>query len=475
MIAKDDLPLNTTTKLGFLNLMKIVTPLYKVPSRITVTHLIDVKYDLLSLKIKEKIKEINAMSLTTDIWTDTLNTKSYLGWTGHFIDEGKLQSITFGVTELEERHNAEYLSTVFQNIYSNWNITPEKISAVVTDNGANIVKTVIDLYGKNKHLPCFAHTLNLVANKPFDKKDGLNDIEVLLGHVKNIVKYFKHSVQASDQLRKAQDDIQTPLRLIQSVCTRWNSTYYQLERFVKLADKIAPILLSNSKAPSMLTAAQLDGLKDLIQIYEPLEVLTKEISGENYVTSSKIIPMVYCLNKSVEAVQPNTTLGYDTKIMIINEIHKRFGAIEQVHFLAISTLLDPRFKKMYFTDKIACSQAIHKITLMLSAVESETELLSLDESARSLDVEDTKLAGNIWRFHTTLMKEKYPEEQETNRNVIGIDFRNYLSQPVEDLKKCDPIKYWCNHKDTMYKKISKVAYKYMYVYRRHFNLSGCFP
>lgn len=61
MIAKDDLPLNTTTKLGFLNLMKIVTPLYKVPSRMTVTHLIDVKYDLLSLKIKEKIKEINAV------------------------------------------------------------------------------------------------------------------------------------------------------------------------------------------------------------------------------------------------------------------------------------------------------------------------------------------------------------------------------------------------------------------------------
>lgn len=102
MIAKDDLPLNTTTKPGFLNLMKTVTPLYKVPSRMTVTQMNDVKYNLLSLKIKEKIKEINAMSLTTDIWTDTLNTKSYLGLTGHFIDEEKLQSIMFGITELEE-------------------------------------------------------------------------------------------------------------------------------------------------------------------------------------------------------------------------------------------------------------------------------------------------------------------------------------------------------------------------------------
>lgn len=135
-----------------------------------------------------------------------------------------------------------------------------------------------------------------------------------------------------------------------------------------------------------------------------------------------------------------------------------------MHSLVISTLLDLRFKKIYFIDRIACSQAICKTTSMLSTVENETEteqLLPLDESTSSLNVEDAKSAGNIWRFHTTLVKEKYPEDQETNRNIIGVDLKNYLSQPVEDLKKCDPIKYWCNHKDTMYKKISKIAYKYM--------------
>jgi len=34
----------------------------------------------------------------------------------------------------------------------------------------------------------------------------------------------------------------------------------------------------------MLTAAQLDAIKDLIQIFESLEVLIEEVSGENYVT-----------------------------------------------------------------------------------------------------------------------------------------------------------------------------------------------
>jgi len=58
IIVKDNLPLNTTTKPGFLNLMKTVTPLYKVPSRMTVTQIIDVKYDLLSVKIKDKLRKL---------------------------------------------------------------------------------------------------------------------------------------------------------------------------------------------------------------------------------------------------------------------------------------------------------------------------------------------------------------------------------------------------------------------------------
>lgn len=56
--------------------------------------------------------------------------------------------------------------------------------------------------------------------------------------VKNIVTYFKHSVVAADELRALSN-----LKLIQSVETRWNSTYDMLERFIELADKISGILL----------------------------------------------------------------------------------------------------------------------------------------------------------------------------------------------------------------------------------------
>jgi len=118
-------------------------------------------------------------------------------------------------------------------------------------------------------------------------------------------------------------------------------------------------------------------------------------------------------------------LGCDTKTIIINEICKRFGSIEQVHSLGISILLDPRFKKIYFTNKITCSQAICKITSILSDIETETEQLSLDESANSHNNVENAKSTNIWKYHSTLVKEKYPEEQETNRN--NVDFKNDLT------------------------------------------------
>lgn len=93
MIAKDGLPLNTVEKTGFQHLMKVVAPLYKVPARKTITHMIDDKYNILSAQLKLKIQEVEALSLTADVWTDTHNSQSYLGLTGHCIYENKLMSM----------------------------------------------------------------------------------------------------------------------------------------------------------------------------------------------------------------------------------------------------------------------------------------------------------------------------------------------------------------------------------------------
>lgn len=109
MIAKDHLPFNTVEKEDFQYMMKTIIPLYKIPGRKTITNLMEEKYELLSNIIKARLSTVDYLCLTTDVWTDTLNTKSYLGLTAHFIVQGKLSSLVIGVTELSERHTSDYL------------------------------------------------------------------------------------------------------------------------------------------------------------------------------------------------------------------------------------------------------------------------------------------------------------------------------------------------------------------------------
>jgi len=90
------------------------------------------KYALLSnmMKILSEVI-IKYLSLTTDIWTETLNMKSFLGLTAHFLVGKQHKSVTIGVIELTERHQSEYLKNWLLNLIEQWNIDIENISGCV--------------------------------------------------------------------------------------------------------------------------------------------------------------------------------------------------------------------------------------------------------------------------------------------------------------------------------------------------------
>lgn len=365
MICKDMQPLNIVENEGFRHLMKTVVPQYKLPSRDTFTRRLDTKYEVVSQKIKEKLSRIDSVTITTDIWSDTMQTRSFLGVTVHYADQMKVCSFTLGVFDLNERHTSAYLSEKLLEICDQWHIPKEKITAVVTDSGANIVKAVDLSFGKNLHIPCCAHTLNLVAEKSISSVPNLLDI---ISKVKSIVTWFKQSVVASDELRK-----QTSKKLIQEVQTRWNSKYYMLERFIELRAEINDIIIRHITAPAMVSALEIQQIEEILKLLRTLEAATKELCGEKYVTASKIIPMIYCLKNKIQTIDCNLEMGFNLKEVLQTELQKRFGHMEEVRLLAIATLLDPRFKRIHFQNPLACSRAVSYLRTMLQEMENEAE------------------------------------------------------------------------------------------------------
>lgn len=162
--------------------------------------------------IKIKFSNITNLCLTIDIQTDTLNTKSFLSLTAHFISGEAYRSVTIGITELNDRHTSENIKMRLLNIIREQNINIENIVVIVSDNAANIKKAITEAFDAEKHLPCFAHTLNLILASIIKDDTTVNEF---CKKIKNIVAYFKHFVVAADELRA-----QSSLKLIQSVETR---------------------------------------------------------------------------------------------------------------------------------------------------------------------------------------------------------------------------------------------------------------
>ena len=98
--------------------------------------------------------------------------------------------------------------------------------AAISDNGSNIVVNALDQLNWI-NIVCFAHTLQLAVLKAVD----VSAVSKALACCRNLVSHFNRSSKSTNLLRKKQGDLKhESLCLIQEVATRWNSSYYMVER-----------------------------------------------------------------------------------------------------------------------------------------------------------------------------------------------------------------------------------------------------
>jgi len=191
-------------------------------------------------KVKVSLNNAKHVAITTDIWT-SINTDSYLTLTIHFLSETVLKTFVLCTKKLESNHTSVYLSEIMTNELNNWNIF-HKVVAVVTDGGANI-KAAVRLMNLC-HLPCIAHKLNLIVQQALQLSDdeGVGpennsdegDLKLILKKCRIIVGFFKRSEVGNRLLVEKQKQLgsSTILKLKQEIRTRWNSTFFMLERRV---------------------------------------------------------------------------------------------------------------------------------------------------------------------------------------------------------------------------------------------------
>ncbi|XP_012218110.1 zinc finger BED domain-containing protein 4-like [Linepithema humile] len=457
MIVTDHQPLSMVESEGFSELIKFLVPHYKLPSRQTITRLIDAKYSNMKIAVKNQLALAPSHAITCDIWTDC-KMQSYLGVTDHYLTPTfSLNHITLGTIPLASNHTGDLIEEKLREVLSMFDIDLEKVVCVTSDSAGNMKKGILQLVGSEKHVPCVAHILSHIVPDALQSLTYINDI---LSQVRSIVRKVKNNVNAGDELKKLQMQNGLSegqcLRFLLDMKVRWNSTYFMAARYIELKNYVYTVLLKCPDAPDPLSRDQIQVLEDLVLIFKPIQNVITEISGDSYSTGSIAIPIIRGLKLCISKLKPNTKMGKDLMLRISEALEKRFKELESNQVLAVATILDPRFKKLAFESRLKCANAINKINRLMNVASIKE---NVGQTAKNSGPIENNEDNDIWSFHdhqNEVQTSGY--EPGSNGDEIHIELQQYINQPRIP-RKNDPLGYW-KMVQTAFPTLSKIAIFY---------------
>ncbi|CAF1176070.1 unnamed protein product [Adineta ricciae] len=161
-IVKDSRSFNDLNKTGIKALLNKLCPGYSPPHRNQVSRQLDVLYQHHYNLLKDELKQVHALSVTLDFWSDR-RCQSFLCITGHWItDTWKSISKIIDFSCYNSRHTAVEISTTLKDKFIALGIY-EKIICITCD-GAENMKLACQYLDENiPRIWCCAHRLHLAV------------------------------------------------------------------------------------------------------------------------------------------------------------------------------------------------------------------------------------------------------------------------------------------------------------------------
>jgi hypothetical protein len=353
MIVKDLRPISFVAGSGFKDLMAFCEPGYNMPGRTFFT----AKLEKMQAELKESLKATLALTkfvaLTSDIWTSAAN-ESYISVTVHYIDNSwVLCDRVLAVMPIDERHTGDNIVKWLLDALAQYDLSPSKVSALVHDNGSNMVaaaKKLEALHGWSS-VRCVAHTIQLVVNAVLQSVS----ISDTLTSARRVVEHFKRSALATSMLHAKQEQMSVPdHQMIMDVSTRWNSTLYMIDRLLEQRWPVSAVLSDKGhKSCQNLSEIKWEMLSTVKSMLEPFEAATVFISGEKYVTASAVVSVIHALRAKMEPAPGDVAYVKQLKEIALTQLADRWqlevdqvtGDNRKLFSVALkSVVLDPRFK-----------------------------------------------------------------------------------------------------------------------------------
>ncbi|XP_034150871.1 zinc finger BED domain-containing protein 6-like [Esox lucius] len=481
MLVKDTHPFSVVEEEGFAAFIQKLDPSYNLPNKQALKKMVESRCDIINHNIMSQIEISNFVSLTSDMWT-SIDKDSYISVTGHLIAENaQLSTFLLGISKLPENHKAIHIEEAKNQLVASWGLH-SRVAAFVTETGGNMVGTVQKL--GILQLPSFAHVLNLVIRRSIDATSELQEIR---SQARAIVAFFKLNQNAEMRLAEVQGQLgRTGQKLIQEVDSRWNSSFSMLECLFDQRESVAAALSTLDTDIIPLGSADYEVIHQCLGVLGPFNQATAELSSEKRVSASKVIPLIRMLKITLEKKHSAAThpAAMQLSSSLQRELQASCNVVETEPVLALSALLDPRFKMLAFGNLGYAQEAVKLLTsecaslirsnpdnidtLPPPAAGSATSSPSspqtapwvMDTAPLSAEASPSKSQdGGLWEIFDSKVGETQSVQSSTADAAVEV--QRYLSDPYLNRAE-NPMHYWEKH-SKVYPHLFQLARKYLSV------------
>ena len=147
------------------------------------------------------------------------------------------------------------------------------------------------------------------------------------------------------------------------------------------------------------------------------------------------------------------------KRKMLDSLNQRFADIEETDFLALATLLDPRYKDKFFTSnssrQYAKEMLLSEHTYFLEGSEAdETD----ESSAKRPTRDDDENPNKLWGCLSEIISESSSSTAEEETEIWEIN--QYISAPLLDFKHGNALQWWQSNCEN-FPILAKIARKYL--------------
>jgi hypothetical protein len=449
-IICDMQPFCVVDNIEWREMISTFDPRYRFHNRHTIKDRIMMLYKEKKEQVKLVIKNIpGKAAFTADMWTAS-NGTAFLSLTIHYIDTSwELKNFLLDIIPMSIRHSGENMADAIMTVLCEFDLE-EKALALTTDNASSMLScgTVIAEELESEfdnlsfaHYRCAAHVLNLAVGQ------GIKLIDASVRKVRALMIYIKSSHPLTEALKALCNVKGIPYLTPElDVKTRWNSTYYMLEKWTRMEAALKLLAADDRTVRQRYPDPDdRDNIKDTMIILKPFEQATRLLSASNYPTHGDIRFVFLGLQEHLLQHMDDEFSQKTVADAIYQKLNNYWGIMDEAS--QISSLLDPRTKLSAFKDT---SDKIRAKNLVLNLTEYTVTSQPVSDTTDDLT--------DIRNYFRQLGNTNTSRSRPRSTNNITNELERYLSMPLED--RIDPLTWW-KLQQSEYPSLSRVARDYL--------------